>query len=165
MVLHLYYHAMLLSLNRHFVRPSAGFPRSESSREVCVSSTGIIATLIRQYRFQHGLHAAPLMLVYALVMAIITHLHTLASGREGLAFLVRGTGLNVCVWIMGVYSMELSCLSGLYRPPPRNQSLADPGSLTFLSKALDGFVLRMETIIIIAWRWCAKMRESMPALR
>ncbi|KAH7109091.1 fungal-specific transcription factor domain-containing protein [Dendryphion nanum] len=89
LVLHMFYHSLLLSLNRHFVKPSSGFPQSTSSSEICASSSSIITSLIRQFRIQHGLNSAPLMLVYALVMAIITQKQTLDQGREGVSFLFR----------------------------------------------------------------------------
>ncbi|OAL45864.1 PLP-dependent transferase [Pyrenochaeta sp. DS3sAY3a] len=89
LVLHLYYHAMLLSLNRHFVQPSTGFPHAPSSRETCGSSSSTITILIRQFRTHHGLNTAPLMLVYALVMVIITQIQTLNQGRETIGFLLR----------------------------------------------------------------------------
>ncbi|KAF2019331.1 hypothetical protein BU24DRAFT_418931 [Aaosphaeria arxii CBS 175.79] len=89
LVLHLYYHAMLLSLNRHFVKPSNGFPHSPLSRDICTSSCSTVAILVRQYRLQHGLKTAPLMLVYALVMAIITQMRILNEGYGSLDFLIK----------------------------------------------------------------------------
>lgn len=89
LVLHLYYNALLLSLNRYFVKPSTGFPSSPSSREICSSSCSTITTLIRQFRTRQGLHTAPLMLVYALVMAIITQVQTLEHERGTVTFLTR----------------------------------------------------------------------------
>ena len=89
LILHLYYHALLLSLNRHFARPSNGFPQSPTSQEICAASSSTITSLIRGFRTQHGLHTAPLMLVYALVMATITQMHTLNQGHEGVRFLLR----------------------------------------------------------------------------
>jgi hypothetical protein len=89
LVLHLYYSALVLSLNRYFVKPSAGFPSSPSSREICSSSCSTIMTLVRQFRSQQSLQTAPLMLVYALVMAIITRVQTLDHERESVTFLIR----------------------------------------------------------------------------
>lgn len=125
LVLHLYYHAMLLSLNRHFIRPAARFPQSDSLREACISSTDIIAILIRQYRLQHGLHTAPLMLVYALVMAIITQLHTLAAGREGLAFLSKA--LDECAHQYKIAADAQTRLAIFLRPMVSDSFAGDDG--------------------------------------
>ncbi|KAF2259043.1 hypothetical protein CC78DRAFT_83858 [Lojkania enalia] len=89
LITHLYHSALSLSLNRHFVLPSRGFPLSPSARSNCTSSCEIITALIRQYRSQHGLHTAPLMLVYALVMSIITMVSMLKMGPESVYFHIK----------------------------------------------------------------------------
>ncbi|KAH8896729.1 hypothetical protein GQ53DRAFT_792041, partial [Thozetella sp. PMI_491] len=68
-IMHALYHSTLISLNRHFIRPTPGFARRSQSREICVASAESIIAIIRQYRAQHELSTAPLTLVYSVVMA------------------------------------------------------------------------------------------------
>ncbi len=65
----LLYHSILISLNRHFVRPTSGFAANKVSKEICVESAATIVALIRQFRTQQGLGRSPVLVVYSAVMA------------------------------------------------------------------------------------------------
>jgi hypothetical protein len=65
----LFYHSILISLNRHFIRPTPGFPAKAASKETCITSTNSIIALIRQFRTQQGLGHSPALIVYSAVMA------------------------------------------------------------------------------------------------
>ncbi|KAJ5266729.1 fungal-specific transcription factor domain-containing protein [Penicillium angulare] len=67
--MHALYHSTLISLNRHFIRPTPGFARRSQSREICIASAESILAIIRQYKTNHSLENAPLTLVYSTVMA------------------------------------------------------------------------------------------------
>jgi len=67
--LHLLYHSILISLNRHFVRPTPGFAPNLVSKETCTTSSDSIVALIRQFRSQQGLGRSPVLVVYSAVMA------------------------------------------------------------------------------------------------
>ncbi|RDW56460.1 hypothetical protein BP6252_14153 [Coleophoma cylindrospora] len=69
LILHLLYHSILISLNRHFVRPTSGFAANAGSKETCIASADTIIALIRQFRFQQGLGHSPVLVVYSAVMA------------------------------------------------------------------------------------------------
>jgi hypothetical protein len=65
----LLYYSILITLNRHFIRPTPGFAAKELSKETCISSADAIIGLIRQFRAQHGLERCPVVVVYSTVMA------------------------------------------------------------------------------------------------
>lgn len=65
----LFYHSILISLNRHFIQPTPGFPAKAESRETCIGSADSIIALIRQFRTQQGLGHSPALVVYSAVMA------------------------------------------------------------------------------------------------
>jgi hypothetical protein len=65
----LLYYSILITLNRHFIRPTPGFAAKELSKETCISSADAIIGLIRQFRAQHGLERCPVVVVYSAVMA------------------------------------------------------------------------------------------------
>jgi hypothetical protein len=65
----LLYHSILISLNRHFVRPTPGFAANQVSKETCISSVDTIIALIREFRAQQGLGHSPVLVVYSAVMA------------------------------------------------------------------------------------------------
>lgn len=65
----LFYHSILVSLNRHFIRPTPGFPAKVASKDTCIASANSIIALIRQFRTQHGLGHSPALVVYSAVMA------------------------------------------------------------------------------------------------
>lgn len=65
---------------------------------MCTSSIALITTLVRQFRTQQGgLRNAPLILVYAVVMGIITQIQTLGMGRTSSNSLMRA--LDECASI------------------------------------------------------------------
>lgn len=63
------YHSILISLHRHFVRPTPGFALRNSSKEMCIISVDSIIAMLRQFRAQHGLQNSPIVVVYSAVMA------------------------------------------------------------------------------------------------
>jgi hypothetical protein len=65
----LLYHSTLISLNRHFVRPTPGFSINAISKQRCIASADTIVALIRQFRSQQGLRNSPVLVVYSAVMA------------------------------------------------------------------------------------------------
>ena len=65
----LFYHSILVSLNRHFIRPTPGFPAKVASKDTCIASANSIIALIRQFRTQQGLGHSPALVVYSAVMA------------------------------------------------------------------------------------------------
>lgn len=65
----LLYHSTLISLNKHFVRPTPGFAEKASSKDICISSADSIVAIIRVFRAQHGLENSPVLLVYSAVVA------------------------------------------------------------------------------------------------
>ena len=65
----LFYHSILVSLNRHFIRPTSGFPAKAASKDTCIASADSIIALIRQFRTQQGLGNSPALVVYSAVMA------------------------------------------------------------------------------------------------
>jgi len=79
----LFYHSICISLNRHFIKPSPGFPLNKASGTICAESCDIICSIIRQVRNQGDLTGCPLILVYAVVMTAITIANT-----SGLYFLL-----------------------------------------------------------------------------
>ncbi|MCJ1302433.1 hypothetical protein MMC08_005236 [Hypocenomyce scalaris] len=69
LIVHLFYHSILVSLNRHFIRPTSGFPAKAASKDTCIASADSIIALIRQFRTQQGLGNSPALVVYSAVMA------------------------------------------------------------------------------------------------
>lgn len=65
----LLYHTTLISLNRHFIKPTPGFEANTLSKETCIASSNSVVALIREFRAQHSLSQSPIILVYSAVMA------------------------------------------------------------------------------------------------
>ncbi|KAH8652034.1 fungal-specific transcription factor domain-containing protein [Xylariales sp. PMI_506] len=84
-IMHTLYHSTMISLNRHFIRPTPGFARRSQSREICIASAESIMAMIRQYRGQHTLANAPLTLVYSAIMAATAVSFALDSAPTGQA--------------------------------------------------------------------------------
>lgn len=65
----LLYHNILISLNRHFIRPTPGFVLRQQSLTICIASADSIVAMLRQYQAQFGLRNCPIVLVYSAVAA------------------------------------------------------------------------------------------------
>lgn len=63
------YHSTLISLNRHFIRPTPGFARNNQSKEICMTSVDNIIAILRHYRSNCPLSRSPIILIYGAIMA------------------------------------------------------------------------------------------------
>lgn len=86
LAIHLFYHSVVLSLNRHFIGQAPAQiqttpQRFEQSQTACAISCGAVIAIARQFRKQPAGGSPPILLIYALVTVAITV--AAASGREG----------------------------------------------------------------------------------
>ncbi|KAF4448448.1 proline iminopeptidase [Fusarium austroafricanum] len=145
----------IITLNRHFIRPTPGFALKSQSQETCISSVEAIMALTRHYRAQHGLIRAPLYLVYSLAMAATAAILTTPSDAvansvekpeeslQQLNFLVRS--LKEC---SKTYDVARRVVEGLERSRRRrrdtkvatrtNDSLVVEAVVEMSSKSVDG---------------------------
>lgn len=82
------YHSTLISLNRHFIRPTPGFARKNHSREICMTSVDNIIAILRHYRSHFSLPSSPIILTYGAIMAgtalcFTQETHTTANNPAG----------------------------------------------------------------------------------
>lgn len=89
----MFYHSIKISLNRHFLRPSHGFPFNKASELLCSDSCDFVVSTLRHLHQREDLPASTLILVYAIVMAAISIIY-LSRGCEAahdprITFLLR----------------------------------------------------------------------------
>jgi len=70
----LFYHSIVLSLNRHFINTSTSrlFPTNQQAQSSCATSCDAVIAITRQFRNQSGEQKSPIILLYALMMVAIT---------------------------------------------------------------------------------------------
>ncbi|KAF4552534.1 Fungal specific transcription factor domain-containing protein 12 [Elsinoe fawcettii] len=81
-IIHLFFYSISLSLNRHFVLPSSGFPCNQASAAICAEAATSVVALVRQIRSAGDKSRMPLVGIYALVMAAISITHSIPEDTQ-----------------------------------------------------------------------------------
>lgn len=67
----LFYHSIVLSLNRHFLPGAHQFAVHQPSESACAASCEHVLAMLRHFRQEHGSDETSLMMIYAVVLTAV----------------------------------------------------------------------------------------------